>query len=52
MSVSLTNLVYTRISHDLSNAAGAVYNGTELLVEDPVGVQETAILLQITTLTT
>ena len=46
MSVSLTNLVYTRISHDLSNAAGAVYNGTELLAEDPVGVQETAVLLQ------
>ena len=46
MNVSLTNLVYTRISHDLSNAAGAVYNGTELLVEDPAGVQETTVLLQ------
>ncbi len=46
MNVSLTNLVYTRISHDLSNAAGAVYNGTELLAEDIDGARETAVLLQ------
>ncbi len=46
MNTYLTNLIYTRISHDLSNAAGAVYNGTELLAEDPQSVQETLLLLQ------
>ena len=41
----LLNLIYTRISHDLSNLAGALYNGTELLAEDPLGVKETSALL-------
>ena len=33
-STELTNLLYTRISHDLSGSIGAIYNGTEMLVED------------------
>ncbi len=43
--LTFLNLVYTRISHDLSNLAGALYNGTELLAEDPLAVKETGSLL-------
>ena len=43
--VKLLNIIYTRISHDLSNLAGALYNGTELLTEDPLEVKETSALL-------
>ena len=42
----LTQLIYTRVSHDLSGAAGAVYNGTELLCEDLSFAAESANLIQ------
>ncbi len=42
----LAQLIYTRISHDLSGAAGAVYNGTELLCEDISFAAESANLIQ------
>lgn len=42
----LTQLVYTRVSHDLSGAAGAVFNGTELLCEDLSFAGESASLIQ------
>ena len=45
-NTELTQLVYTRISHDLSGAAGAVYNGTELLKEDASFTSEAADLIQ------
>ena len=32
--LKLLQMVYTRISHDLAGASGAVYNGLELLEED------------------
>lgn len=44
--VFLTNLIYTRISHDLANTAGALYNGTEMLKEDPTFLADTTVLLQ------
>ena len=44
--LNLSQLICTRISHDLSGAMGAVYNGTELLQEDDGFIQETASLLQ------
>ncbi len=46
MNIELTNLIYTRISHDLSNPAGALYNGVELLSENVSDLQEMTILLQ------
>ncbi len=44
--LSLLQLIYTRISHDLSGTVGAIYNGTELLVEDTSFCQETSALIQ------
>ena len=41
----LSQLVFTRISHDLSGAMGAVYNGTELLQDDPTFVEEATDLI-------
>lgn len=46
MDILLTQLVYTRISHDLSSPAGAVYNGTELLTEDLSFATQAASLIQ------
>ena len=45
-NLTLTQMVFTRISHDLSGATGAVYNGAELLQEDPSFVQEGTDLIQ------
>ena len=45
-SLELTQLITTRISHDLSGMLGAVYNGTELLLEDVSFAQESASLIQ------
>ena len=45
-SILLAQLIYTRVSHDLSGAAGAVYNGTELLCEDLSFAAESAQLIQ------
>ena len=45
-NLSLSQLIFTRISHDLSGAIGAVYNGTELLKDDPDFVGEAADLIQ------
>ena len=44
--LTLSQLVFTRISHDLSGAMGAVYNGTELLQDDPSFVTEATDLIQ------
>ena len=38
-------LLYTRISHDLSGVAGAVYNGAELIEESVENVQDAAPIL-------
>ncbi|MBP5534052.1 MAG: hypothetical protein J6Y03_00905 [Alphaproteobacteria bacterium] len=43
--LALSQLIFTRISHDLSGAMGAVYNGTELLKDDPTFVQEATDLI-------
>lgn len=45
-SILLTQMIYTRISHDLSGAAGAVYNGTELLSEDLSFADQASGLIQ------
>ena len=45
-NLTLSQLVFTRISHDLSGAIGAVYNGTELLQDDPTFVAEASDLIQ------
>ena len=42
----LSQLVYTRISHDLAGSVGAIYNGTELLVEDLSFAQESGNLIK------
>ena len=44
--LELTQLITTRMSHDLSGMLGAVYNGTELLLEDLSFAQESASLIQ------
>ena len=44
-SLTLSQLVFTRISHDLSGAMGAVYNGTELLQDDPNFIEEATNLI-------
>ena len=36
--------IYTRISHDLSGLAGSIFNGTELLVDEPT--TDMALMLQ------
>lgn len=46
MDLSLLQMVYTRISHDLSSSSGAIYNGTELLAEDVSMLTETTLLIQ------
>ncbi|MBE6449882.1 MAG: hypothetical protein E7013_04240 [Alphaproteobacteria bacterium] len=45
-NLELAQLITTRISHDLSGMLGAVYNGTELLLEDMSFAQESAALIQ------
>lgn len=45
MKTELIHLVYTRISHDLSGVAGALFNGSELLLEFSGQVQDTALLM-------
>ena len=45
-NLTLSQLVFTRISHDLSGAIGAVYNGTELLQDDLTFVAEASDLIQ------
>ncbi len=45
-SLTLTQLVFTRVSHDLSGITGAIYNGTELLQEDPSFIDEAGGLIQ------
>ena len=44
-NLTLSQLILTRISHDLSGALGAVYNGTELLKDDPTFVEEATDLI-------
>ena len=44
-NLTLSQLIFTRISHDLSGAMGAVYNGTELLKDDPTFVEEATDLI-------
>ena len=44
-NLTLSQLIFTRISHDLSGALGAVYNGTELLKDDPTFVEEATDLI-------
>lgn len=44
--LTFTQLVFTRISHDLSGIIGAVYNGTELLLDDPSFASESTDLIQ------
>ena len=44
-NLALTQLVFTRISHDLSGAMGAVYNGTELLQDDPTFIEDATDLI-------
>ena len=45
-NLELSQLIYTRISHDLSGCVGAIYNGTELLEEDPTFISESADLIK------
>lgn len=45
-NLELLQLVYTRISHDISGTVGAVYNGAELLEEDLSFAQESANLIK------
>lgn len=46
MQTTLVNLIYTRISHDLSGAVGTVFNGTEMLLEMPDDTKDTITLIQ------
>ena len=45
-NLTLLQLVYTRISHDLSGCAGAIYNGAELLEEDLSFAEESSSLIK------
>ena len=45
-NLKLTQLVYTRISHDLSGTVGAIYNGAELLEEDLSFASESTDLIK------
>ena len=45
-NTELLQLVYTRISHDLSGTVGAVYNGAELLAEDISFAAQSADLIK------
>jgi len=45
-NTELVNLLYTRISHDLSGSIGAIYNGTEMLMEDLSLSPDMSLVLQ------
>ena len=45
-NLKLTQLISTRISHDLSGTIGAIYNGTELLQDDPDFAADATDLIQ------